>query len=80
MYVSKVIPRLINVIYRLYALPFVAIKKIKCDCGKFIEYTDRVVGGSNAQAGTLVCSKCGKEHQITFLGFLSEIKNATLKR
>lgn len=68
------------VIYRLYALPCVAIKKIKCDCGKFIEYTDRVVGGSNAQAGTLVCTKCGKEHQITFLGFLSEIKNATLKR
>lgn len=57
-----------------------AVKKIKCDCGKFIEYTDRVVGGSNAQAGTLVCSKCGKEHQITFLGFLSEIRGATLKR
>ncbi len=57
-----------------------AIKKIKCDCGKFIEYTDRVVGGQNAQSGTLVCAKCGKEHQITFLGFLSEIKNANLRR
>jgi hypothetical protein len=58
----------------------VAVKKIKCDCGKFIEYTDRVVGGSSAQSGTLVCSKCSKEHAITFLGFLSEIKNAALKR
>jgi hypothetical protein len=58
----------------------VAIKKIKCDCGKFIEYTDRVVGGSNTQSATLVCTKCAKEHPITFLGFLSEIKNATLKR
>lgn len=57
-----------------------AVKKIKCDCGRFIEYTDRVVGGSNSQSGTLVCSKCSKEHAITFLGFLSEIKNATLKR
>jgi hypothetical protein len=58
----------------------VAVKKIKCDCGKFIEYTDRVVGGSNAQAATLVCAKCGKEHLISFLGFLSEIKGAGLKR
>lgn len=57
-----------------------AVKKIKCDCGRFIEYTDRVVGGSNSQSGTLVCSKCSKEHAITFLGFLSEIKNASLKR
>ena len=79
-YAQLITAHLIKVIYRLHVLPCVAIKKIKCDCGKFIEYTDRVVGGSNAQACTLVCSKCGKEHQITFLGFLSEIKNATLKR
>jgi hypothetical protein len=58
----------------------VAVKKIKCDCGKFIEYTDRVVGGSNSQTGTLVCAKCGKEHRISFLGFLSEIKGAALRR
>lgn len=57
-----------------------AVKKIKCDCGKFIEYTDRVVGGSNAQAATLVCAKCSKEHPISFLGFLSEIRGAALKR
>lgn len=57
-----------------------AIKKIKCECGKFIEYTDRVVGGQNVQSANLVCTKCGKEHSITFLGFLSEIKNASLKR
>ncbi|MEW5841211.1 hypothetical protein [Nitrososphaera sp.] len=57
-----------------------AVKKIKCDCGKFIEYTDRVVGGSNSQTGILVCAKCSKEHTITFLGFLSEVKGATLKR
>lgn len=58
----------------------VAVKKIKCDCGKFIEYTDRVVGGSSSQTCTLVCAKCSKEHPITFLGFLSEIKGATLRR
>lgn len=57
-----------------------AVKKIKCVCGKFIEYTDRVVGGSSSQTGTLVCAKCGKEHQISFLGFLSEIKGAALRR
>lgn len=57
-----------------------AVKKIKCDCGKFIEYTDRVVGGNNSQTGTLVCAKCCKEHQISFLGFLSEIKGAALRR
>ena len=57
-----------------------AVKKIKCDCGKFIEYTDRVVGGSSAQGAKLVCAKCGKENHISFLGFLSEIKGAALKR
>ncbi len=58
----------------------VAIKKIQCSCGKSIEYNDRVVGGSNAAKGVLICSKCGKENEITFFGFLSEIKGASLKK
>lgn len=57
-----------------------AIKKIKCSCGKAIEYNDRVVGGSNQAKATLICAKCGAEHEITFLGFLSEIKGAALKK
>lgn len=57
----------------------VAPKKFQCSCGKTIEYIDRVVGGSNTQGAVLVCAKCQKEHQITFLGFLSEIKGASVK-
>jgi hypothetical protein len=57
-----------------------APRKFQCSCGTTIEYIDRVVGGSNAQSAILVCRKCQKEHQITFLGFLSEIRGATLKR
>lgn len=45
-----------------------------------IEYIDRLVGGNNAQSTTLVCSKCQKEHPVTFYGFLSEIKGASIKR
>lgn len=56
-----------------------APRKFQCNCGKTIEYIDRVVGGSNSQAAILVCSKCQKEHQISFLGFLSEIKGASIK-
>jgi hypothetical protein len=56
-----------------------APKKFQCTCGKTIEYIDRVVGGNNAQSTTLVCSKCQKEHGITFYGFLSEIKGASIK-
>ena len=38
-------------------------------------------GGTNyAQTSILLCAKCQKEHEITFLGFLSEIKGATIKR
>ncbi|MGH9992463.1 MAG: hypothetical protein ACREBU_10250 [Nitrososphaera sp.] len=57
-----------------------APRKFQCSCGKTIEYIDRVIGGGNAQSTVLVCGKCQKEHQITFLGFLSEIKGATIKR
>jgi hypothetical protein len=57
-----------------------APRKFQCSCGKTIEYIDRVVGGHNEQSATLVCSKCQKEHGITFLGFLSEIKGASVKR
>lgn len=54
--------------------------KFQCTCGKTIEYIDRVVGGNNAQSTMLACSKCQKEHQITFYGFLSEIKGASIKQ
>ncbi|HKU48882.1 MAG TPA: hypothetical protein VJP79_02930 [Nitrososphaera sp.] len=56
-----------------------APRKFQCSCGKTIEYIDRVVGGNNSQQAILVCAKCQKEHQISFLGFLSEIKGASLK-
>jgi len=56
-----------------------APRKFKCSCGGTIEYIDRVVGGNNAQSSILVCGKCQKEHGITFYGFLSEIRGATIK-
>lgn len=56
-----------------------APRKFQCGCGKTIEYIDRVVGGNNAQGAILVCGKCQTEHPIKFLGFLSEIKGATIK-
>jgi hypothetical protein len=56
-----------------------APRKIQCSCGKTIEYIDRVVGGNNSQSAILICAKCQKEHEITFLGFLSEIKGASRK-
>lgn len=57
-----------------------APRKFQCSCGKTIEYIDRLVGGNNAQSTTLVCIKCQKEHAVTFYGFLSEIKGASIKR
>lgn len=57
-----------------------APKKFQCSCGKTIEYIDRLVGGNSAQSATLVCAKCQKEHPVTFYGFLSEIKGASIKR
>jgi len=61
-------------------LSCLAPRKFQCNCGKTIEYIDRVVGGNNAQLSTLICVKCQKEHQVTFYGFLSEIKGASIKR
>jgi hypothetical protein len=61
-------------------LQWLAPRKFQCNCGKTIEYIDRVIGGNNAQSTTLVCGKCQKEYQITFYGFLSEIKGASIKQ
>ena len=57
-----------------------APRKFQCSCGKTIEYIDRVLSGNNSQSGILVCGKCHKEHEITFYGFLSEIRGAAIKR
>jgi hypothetical protein len=57
-----------------------APRKFQCSCGKTIEYIDRLIGGNSAQSTTLVCGKCQKEHAITFYGFLSEIKGASIRR
>ncbi|MEO9319721.1 MAG: hypothetical protein ABI361_03510 [Nitrososphaera sp.] len=56
-----------------------ATLKIQCSCGKQIDYIDRVVGGRNAQNAVITCVKCQKEHPITFFGYLSELRGATLK-
>ncbi len=69
-----------NIIAAVTTLHWLAPRKFQCSCGKIIEYIDRVVGGNNAQSSTLVCGKCQKEHEITFYGFLSEIKGASIKR
>jgi hypothetical protein len=57
-----------------------APRKFQCTCGKTIEYIDRLLSGNNSQTSILVCGKCQKEHEITFFGFLSEIKGAAIKR